>query len=134
MATHTYRFSEFQIGLIESGQKRCTIRKRRKSPTRPGDTLRLTGPMFAGRARLAPRPGRLLRTVECLSVQNIVLTFDRRNYAVIAADIAGEPFEDFPTSVAELARMDGFKDAAEMGRYFVRLHGSGTFRGVLIRW
>ena len=63
--------------------------------------------------RFAPRPGRLLRTVECLSVQNIVLTFDRRNYAVIAADIAGEPFEDFPTSVAELARMDGFKDAAE---------------------
>ena len=48
-----------------------------------------------------------MRTVECLSVQNIVLTFDRRNYAVIAADIAGEPFEDFPTysaSCRSLAR------------------------------
>ena len=62
MATHTYRFSEFQIGLIESGQKRCTIRKCRKSPTGPGVTLRLTGPMFAGRGKMARRPGRLLRT------------------------------------------------------------------------
>jgi hypothetical protein len=27
-----------------------------------------------------------------------------------------------------------FADALEMGRYFVKCHGPGTFRGVLIRW
>jgi hypothetical protein len=134
MATHTYRFSEFQIGLIQSGQKRCTIRKRRKSPTRPGDTLRLTGPMFAGRGKMASRRGRLLRKAVCLSVHDIVLTFDPRSYAVIAADIAGKPFGGFPTCVDELARVDGFRDARAMGLYFVKLHGPGPFRGVLIRW
>ena len=28
MGTHVYRFSEFQTGLVESGQKRRTIRLR----------------------------------------------------------------------------------------------------------
>ena len=134
MATHTYRFSEFQIGLIESGQKRCTIRKCRKSPTGPGVTLRLTGPMFAGRGKMARRRGRLLRTAVCLSVHDIVLTFDPRSFVVIAADITGPAFEGHPTCVAELARMDGFQDVRAMGLYFVKLHGPGTFRSVLIRW
>ena len=48
MAMHTYRFSEFQAGLVESGEKTMTIRAPRKAPTRVGDTLRLTGPVFAG--------------------------------------------------------------------------------------
>jgi hypothetical protein len=39
MATHTYRFSEFQAGLVESGKKTMTIRAPRKAPTRVGDTL-----------------------------------------------------------------------------------------------
>jgi hypothetical protein len=62
MATHTYRFSPFQVGLVESSVKRCTIRMPRKAPTRAGDTLRLTGPIFAGRGKMAPKPARLLST------------------------------------------------------------------------
>jgi hypothetical protein len=30
MATHTYRFSEFQAGLVESGKKSLTIRAPRR--------------------------------------------------------------------------------------------------------
>src|SRR5215471_12697887 len=119
MATHTY---EFRIGLIESGQKRCTIRKRRKSPTGPGVTLRLTGPMFAGRGKMARRPGRLLRTAVCLSVHDIVLTFDPRSFAVFAAETRGPAFEAHPTWVAERARRDGFQDVRPRGLYFVKLH------------
>jgi hypothetical protein len=33
MATHTYRFSEFQAGLVESGEKTMTIRAPRKAPS-----------------------------------------------------------------------------------------------------
>jgi hypothetical protein len=32
------------------------------------------------------------------------------------------------------ARLDGFANALEMGRFFRKLHGLGPFRGVLIRW
>src|SRR5215471_378943 len=134
MATHTYRFSEFQIGLIESGQKRCTIRKRRKSPTGPGVTLRLTGPMFAGCGKMARRSGRLLRTAVCLSVHDIVLTFDPRSYAVIAADITGARVRrpsDLRCRTGAHGRLPG---RPRIGIYFVKLHGPGTFRGVLIRW
>jgi hypothetical protein len=134
MATHTYHFSEFQNGLVQSGKKRCTIRAVRKATTRPGDTLRLTGPMFAGPRKFAAKPGRLLRTAVCRSVHDIALTFDPRSNAVIAADIIGPAFEGYPTCVAELARMDGFQNARAMGIYFVKLHGLGSFRGVLIRW
>jgi hypothetical protein len=89
-ATHTYRFSKFQTSLVESGVKRCTIRALRKVPTRTGDTLRLTGPIFAGRGKTAAKPGQLLRTAVCRSVHSIVLTIDRDTSAVIAVDITRE--------------------------------------------
>ena len=77
MATHTYRFSEFQAGLVESGQKTMTIRAPRKAPTRVGDTLRLTGPVFAGFGKMAAKPGRLL-------LQRSVSASTRLNCALIA--------------------------------------------------
>jgi hypothetical protein len=77
MATHTYRFSEFQAGLVESGKKTMTIRAPRKVPTRAGDTLRLTGPIFAGFAKVADNPGRLLRSAVCRSVLPIELRLQR---------------------------------------------------------
>ena len=134
-ATHTYRFSEFQTGLVESGVKRCTIRALRRAPTRAGDTLRLTGPIFAGRGKTAAKPGRLLRTAVCRSVHGTVLTLDHETSAVILFDITGETtFECVPTCVDELARMDGFESALVMGQFFRKRCRHGAFRGVLIRW
>jgi hypothetical protein len=52
---------------------------------------------------------------------------------VISADISGPVF-DGRVSVDALAMADGFANALEMGRFFRKLHGPGTFRGVLIRW
>jgi hypothetical protein len=46
-----------------------------EAPIRAGDTLRLTGPIFAGFAKLADNPGRLLRTAVCRSVHPIELRF-----------------------------------------------------------
>ena len=41
---------------------------------------------------------------------------------------------DGPTWVDAFALMDGFADAHEMGRFFVKLHGPEPFHGFLIRW
>jgi hypothetical protein len=131
MATHTYRFSEFQAGLVESGKKTMTIRAPRKVPTRAGDTLRLTGPVFAGFAKVAANPGRLLRIAVCRSVLPIELRFDRTTSEAISIDIGGQ--RDV-IDVEDFAKQDGFANALEMGRFFRKLHGPGTFRGVLIRW
>ena len=134
MATHTYRFSEFQAGLVESGEKTMTIRAPRKAPTRVGDTLRLTGPMFAGFGKVAANPGRLLRTAVCRSVHPIELRFDRDTSAVVSIDIGGQLYVRDVTDVEAFAKLDGFANALEMGRFFRKLHGPGPFRGVLIRW
>jgi len=131
MATHTYRFSEFQAGLVESGEKTMTIRAPRKAPTRVGDTLRLTGPMFAGFGKVAANPGRLLRIAVCRGVHPIELRFNRCISEVISIDIGGQLLV---RDVEDFAKLDGFASALEMGRFFRKIHGPGTFRGVLIRW
>jgi hypothetical protein len=134
MATHTYRFSEFQAGLVESGQKTMTIRAPRKAPTRVGDTLRLTGPMFAGFGKVAANPGRLLRIAVCRGVHPIELRFNRDTSEVIFIDMGGQFFVLDVVDPEAFARLDGFANALEMGRFFRKLHGPGPFRGVLIRW
>jgi len=134
MATHTYRFSEFQAGLVESGEKTMTIRAPRKAPTRVGDTLRLTGPVFAGFGKVAANPGRLLRIAVCRGVHPIELRFNRDTSEVIFIDMGGQMFVLDVVDPEAFARLDGFANALEMGRFFRKLHGPGPFRGVLIRW
>jgi hypothetical protein len=80
---------------------------------------------------VADNPGRLLRTAVCRSVLPIELRFDRTTSEVISIDISG--LLDV-TDVEAFAKLDGFANALEMGRFFRKLHGPGTFRGVLIRW
>ena len=127
-ATHVYRFSEFQTGLVESGEKRCTIRLRRDRPTKQGDTLRLTGPTWASGKR-HPNPNRLLRVATCIRVDEIELRYSPDG-AVKAVLISNALVYD----VESFAREDGFKDARLMGAYFRKLHGPGRFWGVFIRW
>ena len=134
MATQTYRFSEFQAGLVASGKKSMTIRAPRKVPTRAGDTLRLTGPVFAGFAKVAANPGRLLRIAVCRGVHPIELRFNRDTSEVIFIDMGGQSFVLDVIDPEAFARLDGFANSLEMGRFFRKLHGPGPFRGVLIRW
>ena len=134
MATHKYRFNENQTGLVESGKKTMTIRAPRKVPTHAGDTLRLTGPVFAGFAKVAANPGRLLRIAVCRGVHPIEVRFNRDTSEVIFIDMGGQLFVLDVIDPEAFARLDGFANALEMGRFFRKLHGPGPFRGVLIRW
>ena len=89
---------------------------------------------LAGLAKVADNPGRLLRTAVCRGVHPIELRFHRATSAVISIDIGGPRFEINVTDVEAFAKLDGFANALEMGRFFRKLHGPGPFRGVLIRW
>jgi hypothetical protein len=119
-------------GRVEAGEKRCTIRGPRKLPVAAGDTLKLRGPRFAGYGKVHPQPARLLRTATCVGVNDVVLHF-APDQSVFAIDISGPAF-DVPTCIGEFARMDGFENALEMGRFFVKLYGTEPFHGILIRW
>ena len=83
---------------------------------------------------MAPQPGRLLRTAVCRGAHQIELRFHRDTFEVISIDIGGQRFVLEIIDAEAFARLDGFANALEMGRFFRKLHGPGTFRGVLIRW
>jgi hypothetical protein len=130
-AIRTIRFAKFQTELVASGKKRMTIRAPRKDEIKAGDTLRLLGPRWAGyRTRSHSEP---LREAVCVGVNDIILRFSPTTSAVISADISGPVFGG-PLSVEALAWADGFADALEMGRFFVKWHGPEPFKGILIRW
>jgi hypothetical protein len=103
---------------VESGRKRQTIRRRRKRPVRPGDTLHLYTGMRSGQCRK-------LGEAVCASVQGI--TIYRRGVVVLdGKDLsAGETFE--------LARADGFANTESFIAFF-REHYGLPFEGVLIKW
>jgi hypothetical protein len=132
MSQRTIHFSEIHTARVTAGEKRCTIRGPRKLPIAAGDTLKLRGPRFAGYGKAHPQPARLLRTATCTGVNEVVLHF-AKDGSVCKIDLSGPPF-CAPNSVAEFARMDGFKDEREMGRFFIKLYGPEPFKGILIRW
>ena len=110
--------------LVESGEKRQTIRKRRKDgrDPKPGDTLYL----YTG---MRTKACRRIGEVECKDVYEINLQPRFRDES-IGALMAGS---GFPCSLERLAELDGFKDPTEMFDWFEKTHGL-PFEGLLIRW
>lgn len=108
--THLINFQARFAAAVESGQKRQTLRRPRKTPIRPGDTLRLyTGLMHKG--------ARLLREVECVFVEPICFT---------ECGAYGYNVHDF-------AKADGFKDWWEMRNWFHKQYGLPVSL-ILIKW
>jgi hypothetical protein len=108
--------------------KRQTIRpvgKRRHA--RPGETLQL----YTG---MRTKQCKSIGVAKCTEVHPIEIRFDDVVFWVIlpasstrAARIKGDKLEEF-------ARADGFADSADMAAFWRAEHGSGIFKGVLIRW
>jgi hypothetical protein len=117
----TYRFDKFQAAMVADGRKRRTIRAAdRKGHAAPGAALRLT----TGRPKFAP----LLEAV-CAGVDPVLMTVTKAG-RIKWATWAGRAVEDLDA----FAQDDGFEDAAHMGAAFLKWHGPGKFRGVMIRW
>lgn len=117
----TYRFDKFQAAMVADGTKRRTIRAAaRKTHAVPGGALRLT----TGRPAF-----KILRETVCAGVDPVEMYLTKAG-KISRLTWAGLPHEDVET----FARLDGFKDAAHMGASFLKWHGPGKFRGVMIRW
>jgi hypothetical protein len=114
--------------LVESGEKRQTIRAERKRPIRAGQTLYLntwTGSPFRSKVRR-------LRTAMCCEALPISIIVGRRESAVY---VDGSRLLE--QERRELAEAEGFEDCGEMYRWFEEVHGlcaGNPFHGQVIRW
>lgn len=117
--------------LVESGQKRQTIRKVRKRPIKVGDTL------YLWEAQRTPAR-RYLGEVVCTSVDELRIAPTRAGGVVQlwhSVDFINYA-EWHPRSrrtATRIAQADGLTDFAEMVSLFNKIHGL-PFEGVLIRW
>lgn len=125
-----YNFQKQFAPLVESGQKRQTIRaigKRRHA--RPGESLQLyTGQRTkACRKLISPDP-------ECVSVQAVYMfkiIERRRDSHAYQLYLDGELV--FWDEVQTIASADGFENSTEFFNFFEDAHGM-PFRGFLIKW
>lgn len=129
-AMPAYNFQKQFALLVESGQKRQTIRaigKRRHA--RPGESLQLyTGQRTkACRKLISPDP-------ECLSVQAVYMfkiIERRRDSDAYQLYLDGELV--FWHDIPEIANADGFENPTDFFNFFEDTHGM-SFRGILIKW
>lgn len=110
-------FKQRFVTLIESGQKRQTIRKIRKRRFRAGDPLYLFTGMRTAKCRR-------LGTRRCVSALHITITHDR-------IEVDGRMLT--PAETTELAQADGFASSWEFLDFFRREHDLPLV-GQLIRW
>jgi len=105
--------------LVESGEKRQTIRAYRKDgrDPKPGDTLYL----YTG---MRTKACRKLGEVECAEVENIAFDYD---------DLEVGNRTLWSHEAQTLAESDGFETWPDMVAWFAKTHGL-PFEGLLIRW
>lgn len=101
---------------VERGEKRQTIR--RKAKGEPGTALQL----YTG---MRTKACRKLRDAVCKDVTYVGLT----ERGVSLGNVSR-----FPRDIDEFARLDGFKDYAEMWAWFSSRYETNSFTGYIIRW
>lgn len=132
-------FQKQFVPLIESGEKRQTIRLERKVPIKAGDKLYLfTGLRTKNCKRILPhnviveedyRP-----FVRCKGVERIVFFSRYINDTdfLICCELNGQPVIK-PNELQALAKADGFDTYYDMYDFFNNQYGL-PFEGVLIKW
>ena len=110
--------------LVESGEKRQTIRPERKQPIKVGDKLQLyTGMRTKGCRKLADAVCTQVRRV---TIANAYFAIQHEEHPI--CDRLLGSIERFAMAVA-----DGFDVYSEMHAFFKSQYGL-PFRGVLIQW
>ena len=106
--------------LVESGEKRQTIRAYRKDgrDPKPGDTLYL----YTG-----------MRTKACRKIGEVKCKDAERIHIWVANMAVGDRHGSTGSQCNAMAVADGFADFGEMLKWFEKTHGL-PFEGVLIRW
>ncbi len=118
-----YSFKARFVQPILDGTKTQTIRAARKRHARPGEALQLYTAMRTKQCKL-------IRRAKCIDVADVRLLLGTAAGVVIGYGArATHPNPD------DFARLDGFKDWADMVAFWNAEHpGADCFEGVLIRW
>lgn len=113
-----YNFQQQWADDVESGKKNCTIRRRRKRPTRAGDTLYL-------KAGMRTKHCRNLRTTVCKKVTSLeIIAFEVK----LKGDYLSQP------QITRLALRDGFESVEAFFKFFHRQYGYAVDDLELIEW
>jgi hypothetical protein len=115
---HLISFKPQFIPLIESGIKCQTIRKERKRPIIPGDTLILcTG--------LRTKHYRRIKEVECSGIYRVEI---RTNSIMLSGKYL------FGGRLLQFIQDDGFDAQRDFYDFFRKQYGPQVFVGVVINW
>lgn len=126
-----YNFQPRFVPFIKAGTKKHTIRKKRKHPDKPGNTLHL----YTG-LRLKPIKGvsqaKLILRATCVKVEVIEIWQTQAGevdpmYTAVRIDGC----DLSPDEKTQLARRDGFSDFHEMMNFW---DGRLPFEGHIIHW
>lgn len=121
-----YNFKSAFVNLIHEGKKRQTIRGHRKRHARPGEPIQLYRGMRTKKCLKLVDPDPICRSVEEIEIS---IAKDRLAlYRFPAIDADWLQVSD------EFAYADGFLNAAHFTQWWKKVHGLGTFEGVLIQW
>lgn len=121
-----YDFKPQFVPFIKAGTKKHTIRSKRKYPDKPGDKLYL----YVG---LRTKKARRIAIVTCSGVDDIEFKVEERGLErIIHVYIDGE--ELTASEREHLARADGFRNFAEMMRFWKTPKNRLPFRGDIIHW
>jgi hypothetical protein len=107
------------VDKVQSGEKGCTIRAKRKRPIKVGDELY----HYTGMRR---KGCRLLRTSTCSKVSSIRIVYNR----TLRIRVAGRWLRH--AEIHELARRDGFSCLQDFVGFFCKVRLA--FEGDLIEW
>jgi len=112
-----FNFQPQFVDDIRSGKKTQTIRRRARA--KEGDRLQL----YTG-----------MRTSHCRKIIEADPICILTNYIHLQPDGITFGNASLSPSADEFARMDGFRDYADMHAWFAERYGSPYFVGALVRW
>lgn len=129
-----YSFAPQFRDLVASGIKTQTVRADRKRHARPGEPLQLYAAMRTKYCRKLVTPDPVVTRVRPIQIIVTVQHVD------LIASIAFDDTEVLNADEIEaFANADGFPALPgfarrKMGDFWLKAHGQGRFRGVLIEW
>ncbi len=121
-------FQKQFVALVESGEKRQTIRAYRKDGREPKSGERLY--LYTG---LRTKQCRKLGEAVCLNARRFEITGEASGIFWLIEDDGGDMEVMTTDECHDLASADGFATHYEMTDWFKKTHGL-PFEGVLIRW
>ena len=114
--------------LVESGQKHQTVRKRPKRMPKAGELF--SGRAWTGKPYCSTQ--RLLVLSPITRVLDIDIPFHSPTGSLIAIRLSGMWLNNH--EIEQFARLDGFKDAADMRQEFERMKELPLENGIVIYW